>query len=30
MKKTICRLMAVCFLAISFTAFAQSSDAMKQ
>jgi pentapeptide MXKDX repeat protein len=30
MKKTISRLMAMCFLTVSLAAFAQSGDAMKQ
>src|SRR6266481_2865963 len=30
MKKTISRLMAMCFLTVSLAAFAQSRDAMKQ
>ena len=30
MKKMMCSLMAMCFLAVSLTAFAQSGDAMKQ
>jgi len=30
MRKTICKLMAMCFLAVSLAAFAQSGDNMKQ
>lgn len=30
MKKLICRLMAMCFLAVSLAAFAQSGDNMSQ
>jgi pentapeptide MXKDX repeat protein len=30
MKKTLCRLMAMCFLAVPLSALAQSGDNMKQ
>ena len=30
MRKMICRLMGMCFLAVSLAAFAQSGDTMKQ
>ncbi len=30
MKKMFCRLMGMCFLAVSLAAFAQSGDTMKQ